>query len=610
MSHGPRNFRREKLDPRALKRLLGDTKRYWPLIIAAVVMLLISCVLQVVSPSIMGEISNSLAKFAVEKVINPAATLDLDYIMVRVIVLGVLYSLVAIFSYFSAFCITTAVQHYCHALRQAIEKKINLIPLDYFDSHATGDIMSRVTNDVDNVSQNLDQSISQIAQSVFLLLGSTIAMFITNWFMALIACCTIPLLLLFLTFEIKIAQPAFAKRVNMIGKVNGVVEEDFGGQNIIKLFNAEGRRKEAFQKENRTLGMTMFIAQDMGGLMGPTTNFISNLGYAAVMLAGGICAVTNFDPVTRSGLFGINMGVITAFLTYIRLFQQPFTMIGQTLNSLQTIGAASNRVHGFLNEKELEDESAKPAFFDGKEVKGEVVFDHVNFGYEEGQTIIHDFSATVKPGMKVAIVGPTGAGKTTMVNLLMRFYEIRGGDIRIDGVSIKDMSRAEIHKIFGMVLQDTWVFEGTYRENLVYNTPNVSDEEVYAAIKEAHLVHFTRALPNGLDSSFGENNQVSAGQKQLVTIARAMIRKSPLLILDEATSNVDTRTEEKIQEAMDRLTKGRTSFVIAHRLSTIKNADMILVMKDGNIVEQGNHESLLAQNGFYASLYNSQFALE
>ncbi len=610
MSHGPRNFTREKLDPRALKRLLGDTKCYWPLIIAAVVMLLISCVLQVVSPSIMGEISNSLAKFAVEKVINPAATLDLDYIMVRVIVLGVLYSLVAIFSYFSAFCITTAVQHYCHALRQAIEKKINLIPLGYFDSHATGDIMSRVTNDVDNVSQNLDQSISQIAQSVFLLLGSTIAMFITNWFMALIACCTIPLLLLFLTFEIKIAQPAFAKRVNMIGKVNGVVEEDFGGQNIIKLFNAEGRRKEAFQKENRTLGMTMFIAQDMGGLMGPTTNFISNLGYAAVMLAGGICAVTNFDPVTRSGLFGINMGVITAFLTYIRLFQQPFTMIGQTLNSLQTIGAASNRVHGFLNEKELEDESAKPAFFDGKEVKGEVVFDHVNFGYEEGQTIIHDFSATVKPGMKVAIVGPTGAGKTTMVNLLMRFYEIRGGDIRIDGVSIKDMSRAEIHKIFGMVLQDTWVFEGTYRENLVYNTPNVSDEEVYAAIKEAHLVHFTRALPNGLDSSFGENNQVSAGQKQLVTIARAMIRKSPLLILDEATSNVDTRTEEKIQEAMDRLTKGRTSFVIAHRLSTIKNADMILVMKDGNIVEQGNHESLLAQNGFYASLYNSQFALE
>ena len=610
MSHGRRNFTREKLDPRALKRLLGDTKRYWPLIIAAVVMLLISCVLQVVSPSIMGEISNSLAKFAVEKVINPAATLDLDYIMVRVIVLGVLYSLVAIFSYFSAFCITTAVQHYCHALRQAIEKKINLIPLGYFDSHATGDIMSRVTNDVDNVSQNLDQSISQIAQSVFLLLGSTIAMFITNWFMALIACCTIPLLLLFLTFEIKIAQPAFAKRVNMIGKVNGVVEEDFGGQNIIKLFNAEGRRKEAFQKENRTLGMTMFIAQDMGGLMGPTTNFISNLGYAAVMLAGGICAVTNFDPVTGSGLFGINMGVITAFLTYIRLFQQPFTMIGQTLNSLQTIGAASNRVHGFLNEKELEDESAKPAFFDGKEVKGEVVFDHVNFGYEEGQTIIHDFSATVKPGMKVAIVGPTGAGKTTMVNLLMRFYEIRGGDIRIDGVSIKDMSRAEIHKIFGMVLQDTWVFEGTYRENLVYNTPNVSDEEVYAAIKEAHLVHFTRALPNGLDSSFGENNQVSAGQKQLVTIARAMIRKSPLLILDEATSNVDTRTEEKIQEAMDRLTKGRTSFVIAHRLSTIKNADMILVMKDGNIVEQGNHESLLAQNGFYASLYNSQFALE
>lgn len=597
----------EKLDPRALKRLVADTKRYWPLFGIAIFLLLGSCVLQVIAPPAIADIARSLADYFTAFSLGLPAELDLHFVMIRVYTLAGMYAGTAILGYLGAFCITTAVQHYCHSLRRAIERKINVIPLDYFDTHATGDIMSRVTNDVDNVSQNLDQSISSIAQSIFLLVGSLIAMFATNWFMAIIACCTVPLLLLFMSFELKIAQPAFEKRVTMIGKVNGVVEEDYGGQNIIKLFNAESRRKEKFDKENKTLGKTMFIAQNMGGLMGPTTGLISNLGYAAVLIAGGICTVND-------KMFGIDVGVISAFMTYIRLFQQPFTMIGQTLNALQTIGAASNRVNGFLGEEELDEEEGKATYFrtpEGREaVKGEVVFDHVSFGYDPERTIIHDFSAVVKPGMKVAIVGPTGAGKTTMVNLLMRFYEIGGGDIRIDGVSIKDMSREEIHDIFGMVLQDTWVFDGTYRENLVYNTPGVSDEEVYAAIKEAHLVHFTRSLPNGLDSVFGENNQVSAGQKQLITIARAMIRRAPLLILDEATSNVDTRTEEKIQEAMDRLTKGRTSFVIAHRLSTIKNADMILVMKDGNIIEQGDHESLLEQKGFYASLYNSQFALE
>lgn len=601
MSPSPRMQVTEKMDIKDFRRLFADTKKYWPLFIVSIGMMLISCIIQVIAPNFLGQISQALADGA----LMPTA-IDLDYIFDRVVILGILYSVVALVTYVSAFCVTTAVQHYCHSLRQAIERKINLIPLKYFDSHATGDIMSRVTNDVDSVSQNLDQSIASIASAVFMLLCSLVAMFITNWFMALVACATIPLLFVFLAFELKIAQPAFQKRARMIGVVSGIVEEDYGGQNVIKLFNAEGRRKARFDKENKTLGVAMFVAQDMGGLMNPTTSFISMLGYAAVLIAGGLCAV-------NGNLFGINMLVITSFLTYIRLFQQPFTMIGQTLNALQVIGAASRRVSDFLSEKELEDETDKPFLFESKgeeKVQGRVEFDHVYFGYDEGKEIIHDFSAVVEPGMKVAIVGPTGAGKTTMVNLLMRFYEISSGSIRIDGKDIRDMSRREIHEIFGMVLQDTWVFDGTYRENLVYNTPNVTDEEVMQAIKEAHLVHFTRSLPDGLDSVFGENSQVSAGQKQLITIARAMIRKSPLLILDEATSNVDTRTEEKIQEAMDRLTAGRTSFVIAHRLSTIKNADLILVMKDGNIVEQGTHESLLAQNGFYAGLYNSQFALD
>lgn len=601
MSPSPRMQVTEKMDIKDFRRLFADTKKYWPLFIVSIGMMLISCIIQVIAPNFLGQISQALADGA----LMPTA-IDLDYIFDRVVILGILYSVVALVTYVSAFCVTTAVQHYCHSLRQAIERKINLIPLKYFDSHATGDIMSRVTNDVDSVSQNLDQSIASIASAVFMLLCSLVAMFITNWFMALVACATIPLLFVFLAFELKIAQPAFQKRARMIGVVSGIVEEDYGGQNVIKLFNAEGRRKARFDKENKTLGVAMFVAQDMGGLMNPTTSFISMLGYAAVLIAGGLCAV-------NGNLFGINMLVITSFLTYIRLFQQPFTMIGQTLNALQVIGAASRRVSDFLSEKELEDETDKPFLFESKgeeKVQGRVEFDHVYFGYDEGKEIIHDFSAVIEPGMKVAIVGPTGAGKTTMVNLLMRFYEISSGSIRIDGKDIRDMSRKEIHEIFGMVLQDTWVFDGTYRENLVYNTPNVTDEEVMQAIKEAHLVHFTRSLPDGLDSVFGENSQVSAGQKQLITIARAMIRKSPLLILDEATSNVDTRTEEKIQEAMDRLTAGRTSFVIAHRLSTIKNADLILVMKDGNIVEQGTHESLLAQNGFYAGLYNSQFALD
>lgn len=593
---------REKIDPASLKRLAKDTKKYWPLFIIAALCLLVATVFEVLSPNKLGELSNYLMMSA----LTPAL-IDMDKVLNYVLVLGIYYCVFALLTYVSGFLIATGVQHYGNALRQEIERKINTIPLSYFDSHQTGDIMSRVTNDVDSVTQNLDSALSSIFSSLFLLVGSVIAMFTTSWIMSLITICSIPLLVLFMFFELKLAQPAFYARANKIGDVNGIVEEDYGGQNVIKLFNAEGRRKAIFDKENLSLGFIMFKAQDMGGLMAPTTSLISNLTYAAVLLFGAYFAI--------NGKFGIDMVVITAFLVYIRLFQQPFTSIGQALNSLQTIGAAFGRVARFIGEKELEEETSKPRYlYDPKtglnKIQGEVVFDHVRFSYDPSREIIHDFSAKVTPGMKVAIVGPTGAGKTTMVNLLERFYEIQGGHIYIDGVDTKKMSREEIHDIFGMVLQDTWVFGGTYCENLVYNTPNVSDEDCYAAIKDAHLVHFTRSLPHQLDTEFGENSQVSAGQKQLITIARAMVRKAPLLILDEATSNVDTRTEEKIQEAMDRLTSGRTSFVIAHRLSTIKNADLILVMRDGNIVEQGTHESLLKQNGFYAGLYNSQFALE
>lgn len=593
---------REKIDPASLKRLAKDTKKYWPLFIVAAICLLVATVFEVLSPNKLGEFSNYLMKSALTPTL-----IDMDKVLDYVLILGIYYCVFALLTYVSGFLIATGVQHYGNALRQEIERKINTIPLSYFDSHQTGDIMSRVTNDVDSVTQNLDSALSSIFSSLFLLVGSVIAMFTTSWIMSLITICSIPLLVLFMVFEMKLAQPAFYARANKIGDVNGIVEEDYGGQNVIKLFNAEERRKAIFDQENRSLGFIMFKAQDMGGLMMPTTSLISNLTYAAVLLLGGYFAINQ--------KFGIDMAVITAFLVYIRLFQQPFTSIGQALNSLQTIGAAFGRVARFIGEQELEDETDKPRYlYDPKtglnKIQGEVVFDHVRFSYDPSREIIHDFSAKVTTGMKVAIVGPTGAGKTTMVNLLERFYEIQGGHIYIDGVDTKKMSREEIHDIFGMVLQDTWVFGGTYRENLVYNTLNVTDEDCYDAIKDAHLVHFTRSLPHKLDTEFGENSQVSAGQKQLITIARAMVRKAPLLILDEATSNVDTRTEEKIQEAMDRLTSGRTSFVIAHRLSTIKNADLILVMRDGNIVEQGTHESLLKENGFYAGLYNSQFALE
>ena len=587
---------------KAIKRILGTSKKFYWAIAVAAICVLAGVVLSIYSPQILSDLTNEIANGAGSR------SIDMDAVLRYGIILGAFYVATALLNYAASFLLTGVTQKYANSLRKMIIEKINVIPLSYFDSRQIGDILSRVTNDVDSIAQSLDQTVSMLMQAAFMLVGSLIGMFATSWQMALTAMISIPLMLLFIALIMKLAMPQFLKRQEEIGIVNGSVEEKFSGQLIIKLFNAEGRENATFEAKNQTLGATMFKAQFFGGLMQPLMSFISYFAYIAVLVVGGLLIVSDVDA-------GVSFGTISAFLVYVRLFQQPMSQIAQAMNTLQTTTAASKRVFDFLEEKEMTDESDKKRYFPVDEngrvkVKGEVEFRHVCFSYDETREIIHDFSAKIRPGSKVAIVGPTGAGKTTMVNLLMRFYEINSGEILIDGISTKDMTREEIHDIFGMVLQDTWVFDGTMRDNLLYNSPVIGDEELKEIAKQANIYHFIRTLPGKFDCHLESAGSISAGQKQLMTIARAMIRKAPLLILDEATSNVDTRTEELIQEAMDNLTKGRTSFVIAHRLSTIKNADLILVMRDGNIVEQGTHDSLMAQNGFYASLYNSQFSFE
>lgn len=601
MKHNMSPSKTTKLSKKDLKSLFSGLKNSFPLILVGVFLMISAAIIEVISPTYLGNLTREISSNAVNN------NIDLGVVGNLAIILIILYVTVAISQTIGNFLFTTVTQRYCNALRQAIEKKINRLPLRYFDSHQTGDTMSRVTNDVDSISQNLDTTLSSLSESLFLLLLTVIMMFVTCWQMALVVLATLPLMILFVLGDMKLAMPQFKKRQKKIGEVNAIVEENYSGQKVIKLFGAEDRHNEAFNEANVDLGKTLFKAQICGGLMMPMMNFLSNFAYIAVLVAGGLLMAYEYG--------GVDFGTITSFLVYVRLFQQPLTSISQALNSLQTIGAANGRVYELLGEEELEDESQKKRLLldekEGKEiVRGSVDFSHVSFSYDSSREIIHDFSANVTPGMKVAIVGPTGAGKTTMVNLLMRFYEINSGKISVDGIDISSMPREEIHDLFGMVLQDTWVFQGTLRENLVYNTPNVSEERLQEVLKESNLEYFVNTLPGGLDYEIVDSSSISSGQRQLITIARAMIRNAPLLILDEATSNVDTRTEEIIQEAMDRLSKGRTSFVIAHRLSTIKNSDLILVMKDGNIVEQGTHQTLMEKNGFYASLYNSQFAFE
>lgn len=603
--------KREQIKTEDLKLILANIsasmKKYLPLLIIAMILLIGSVIISVLAPDQLKKLTDIINQGAANKNINMNDVTKFGLILVS------MYVISAICTFVSGLTMNIVSMRYTEQLRKQIIAKINRVPLRYFDSSSTGDVMSRLTNDVDQIGQSMQQSVSTLFQSLFMIVGVLIAMFISSWQLALVCVATLPLMMIVIFFILKIAGPWFIKRQDMIGDVESVVEENYNGQLIIKVFNSSDRINADFEEHNRKLGSTLFTSEIFGGLMQPIMNFVSYLAYAAVCLTGGLLmnaqAQSGMDP-TASGY--ITIGTITAFLTYVNLFQSPLTQIAQAMNSLQGAAAAGKRVFEFLGEKEMEDETHKERqlLVDGKEVvKGEVTFEHVSFGYDETREIIHDFSAEIKPGMKVAIVGPTGAGKTTMVNLLMRFYDVGKGSIKIDGIDIKSMPREEIHDLFAMVLQDTWVFDGTLKENLEYNTKGLTEQDFKDAIHDAHLVHFVRSLPGGLDYLIEEDSSISGGQKQLITIARAMLKKAPLLILDEATSNVDTRTEEKIQEAMDRLTKGKTSFVIAHRLSTIKNSDMILVMKDGNIIEHGNHDELMKQQGFYYSLYNSQFAL-
>lgn len=579
------------------KEFIKTMKPFYKSIIAASLAIVVSTVLSIFAPQWLSKLTDEITSGAALKNINLQKIAELAFILI------VFYAGGAILNYAASFIMAGVTQKFAFGMRRSVSHKINRIPLKYYDGHQYGDTLSIVTNDIDTVSQSLEQAVTMLLSSAFMLAGVLIAMFVTRWEMALTALLIVPLMFGMLIFISKYAMPQFRKRQEILGELDGKIEENFTGLNIIKSFGAGERKRGEFEKSNQAMRKAMFRAQMIAGIMQPLTSFVSYFAYAAVCVVGGILLSNG----------KITFGTITAFLVYVNLFQSPMSQMAQAMNSVQMAGGAAARVNKFLAEDELSDETSKPRkLLTGKNatIRGEVEFDHVHFGYDEDKIIIPDFSAKVKPGMKVAIVGPTGAGKTTMVNLLMRFYELNGGDILIDGVSIKDISRAELHDIFGMVLQDTWMFAGTLRENILFSKTGVSDDELMKICREAGLEHFVNTLPEGLDTYMDGEGSVSGGQKQLITIARAMAEKAPLLILDEATSNVDTRTEEVIQEAMDRLTQGRTSFVIAHRLSTIRNADLILVMKDGNIIEQGTHDELLSQNGFYAGLYNSQFAAE
>lgn len=532
---------------------------------------------------------------SVYKLVKP----HMDMIAIRnlAIFMGILYLVSAIFNYIQSYSLTTVSNRFANKLRDSISKKINRLPLKYFDTHETGDVLSRITNDVDTVAMNLNNSLATLVTSITMFLGSLFMMLITNWIMALVAIGSCILGLFCMGIILKKSQKYFIAKQEALGEMNGYIEEMYSGHNVVKAYNGTKKSFKEFESLNNKLYETNRKSQFLSGLMHPIMGFVGNIGYVAVCVVGALLTMNNV----------ISFGVIVAFMIYVRMFNNPLNQIAQAMSSLQSTAAASERVFEFLDEKEMSDQKDVKKHLDKSKVKGDIEFKNVKFGYDAGKTIIKDFSVKVKPGQKIAIVGPTGAGKTTLVNLLMKFYEINNGKIIIDGVSTSDLTRENIHELFIMVLQDTWLFDGTIRDNIVFNKENVNDREIWEALKTVGVHHFVKTLPGGLDYTIGDNDTISQGQKQLLTIARGMIEDAPFLILDEATSNVDTRTEELVQKAMDKLTEGRTSFIIAHRLSTIRNADLILVMKDGNIIEQGNHEDLLEKKGFYASLYNAQF---
>lgn len=561
----------------------------------AVIGAIVSATITVIGPDKLKEITNTITKGLTPTATGMIPGINLDKVGKIALTLAILYVISAVVGYIQSFTVATIVQRFSQRLRKAIQTKINKVPLSYFDSHSQGDTLSRVTNDVDLLGQSLNQSLGTLVTSTMLLIGSIFMMFHSNVSMALTAIGSVLIGFVLVMVIMGSSQPLFKRQQNNLAAINGYVEEIYSGHNVVTSYNAAGETSETFKKLNTNLYKSMWQSQFLSGIMMPLMIFVGNFGYVMVCVVGAV-KVINGD---------ITMGDVVAFMIYVRIFSQPLSQIAQAFTQMQSATAAMSRVFEFLEEEEMEDESHKERQL--SDVKGEVTFDNVFFGYSKDKTIIHDFSAVAKPGQKVAIVGPTGAGKTTIVNLLMRFYEIDKGQITIDGVDTRLMTREEVHDQFSMVLQDTWLFEGTIKENLIYNQENITDEQVIAAAKAVGVHHFIMTLPKGYDTYLDDSVTLSIGQKQLLTIARALLKDSPLLILDEATSSVDTRTEELIQKAMDKLMEGRTSFVIAHRLSTIKNADLILVMKDGNIIEQGSHDELMTEGGFYADLYNSQF---
>ena len=554
----------------------------------AVILSLIGAVLNLIGPNKLSEITNLITN-------GLSSSMNISAIVNIATLLAVLYSIGFLCNYIQGYIMATLSQNITRNMRRDISEKINRLPLRYFDSTSTGDVLSRVTNDVDTVGQTMNQSFSTLVSAVATLFGSMIMMFVTNWIMAFSGIAAALIGFAIMMAVIGKSQKYYSEQQKELGGLNGHVEETYSGHTVIKAYNGEAGAKKTFHERNDKLYLCAWKSQFLSGLMMPLMTFVGNLAYVVVCIVGAILATKGF----------ITFGTIVAFMLYIRLFTQPMQNISQAMSSVQSMAAACERVFEFLDEEEMESENEKTERLTS--IKGDITFEHVKFGYSEDKVIIHNFSSEVKAGQKIAIVGPTGAGKTTLVNLLMRFYELNSGSICIDGTPISDLTRENLHDLFGMVLQDTWLFEGTLRENLVYSKTGVTDEQLDEICKVCGLSGLVRQLPDGYDTVLGDNAHLSAGQRQLITIARAMVEDAPLLILDEATSSVDTRTEQKVQKAMDKLTEGRTSFVIAHRLSTIKNADCILVMKDGDIIESGSHDVLMERGGFYADLYNSQF---
>ncbi|MFV0250369.1 MAG: ABC transporter ATP-binding protein [Bacilli bacterium] len=570
-------------------KLIKKLKPYFTAIIVAIILAILSSIFSIIGPSKLSDITN--------EIVNGLFTgIDLDKVKSIFIFLITIYSLSVLFGYIQGYIMATVTNKFSKNLRNEISNKINILPLKFFDNNSYGDILSRVTNDVDTIGQTMSQSVVSLISAITLLGGVLIMMFITNWIMASTAIIATILGFLLMMIILTKSQKYFTQQQQELGSLNGHIEEIYSGHNVVKVYNGLDEANNKFDEINNKLYESARKSQFMSGLMQPIMSFIGNFGYVSVCVVGAMLVI-NGD---------VTMGTIVSFMIYVRIFTNPLMTIAQATTQLQSAAAASERVFKFLEEEEMTKE-VQTKVITNKEAKGNIEFEHVKFGYNEDKVIINDFSAKSNPGDKIAIVGPTGAGKTTMVNLLMKFYEINSGDIKIDGVSTKDLTRENIHDLFVMVLQDSWIFNGSVKENIKYNKEDVTDAEIKRVCEIVGIDHFIKTLPDGYDTILADAESISAGQKQLLTIARGMIENKPFLILDEATSSVDTRTEELVQKAMDKLMENRTSFIIAHRLSTIKNADLILVMKDGNIIEQGNHEQLMKQNGFYFDLYNSQF---